>query len=417
MRLACGSQHGTSRLVSGSFTWHFTGYGSGGGTGRNGRDIPASRAVSTGGRQPDRSSGRHALLALRRSTPGALGVRLNVWQVLEAMSRGDHIRVRRWGYSHHGVGVDDGMVVHFTGTPGSMRGAAIRREPIETFAAGGRVEVIEYAERFEADEAVCRAESRLGESGYNLYGNNCEHFARWCLTDDHSSSQVNAVNATGAVGASTATAAAGVGVVSTVGTVAGLSGSGIMSGLATTGAVVGSGAMGGLAVLSAAPGIMSVAVMQVALRDDPALPVIERSSRNVGRKASVVGAAGGSAAGLAAVSAAGTVAGVSAAGITSGLAAIGGIVCGGMAAGTAVVIAGPAIAAAGVGYGAYRATRAVRKHLSETEDGTVNRALSAGTDAARRAGADVTSRAQEFASRRFSRADQAEASPGEGVDV
>jgi hypothetical protein len=333
------------------------------------------------------------------------------------MGRGDHIRVRRLVYTHHGVEVDDCMVIHFTGTPGSKKDAAIRREPIATFAVGGVVEILEYAERLEVDETIRRAESRLGESGYNLYANNCEHFARWCVTGHHRSSQVHAVNATGAVGGSAATAAAGVGVVSTVGAVAGLSGSGIMSGLATTGAVVGSGAMGGLAVLGAGPGIMSVAVMQVALRDDPALPVIERSSRNVGRKASVVGAAGGSAAGLAAVSAAGTVAGVSAAGITSGLAAIGGIVGGGMVAGTAVVIAAPALAAAGVGYGAYRATRAVRGHVSESDDGSANRAISRGTDAARRARADVSTRAQVFVSRRFRRADQAVVSPGEQVDA
>lgn len=75
----------------------------------------------------------------------------------------------------------------------------------------------------------------------------------------------------------------------------------------------------------------------------------------------MAGAAGGSVAGVAAVSAAGSVAGLSAAGITSGLAAIGATVGGGMAAGSAIVIAGPAVAAAGIGYGAYRAIRRIRR--------------------------------------------------------
>lgn len=278
------------------------------------------------------------------------------------MAAGDHIFVRRVGYTHHGVEVADGLVIHFTGTPGSKRGATIRREPIESFRSGGVVQVRRYEQRLEPDVVVERAESKLGQSGYNLYANNCEHFARWCVTGDHQSSQVNAVNATGGVVATTAAAAAGgVGVVAAVGEVAGLSGAGIMSGLATAGGAVGAGAVGGLVVLGAAPAVLSAAVMNVALRDDAALPREERSARKVGRRASVAGAAGGSAVGVVAVSAAGSVAGLSAAGITSGLAAIGATVGGGMAAGSAIVIAAPAVAAAGVGYGAYRLLRRVRR--------------------------------------------------------
>lgn len=324
------------------------------------------------------------------------------------MSRGDHLKVGRKVYSHHGVEVDDGMVIHFTGTPGSKRGAAIRLESKADFAAGGRIEIIKYANGFDPDETIRRAESKLGESGYNLYGNNCEHFARWCVTGIHKSKQVNAVNTTGAVGASAATSAAGVGVVSAAGAAAGLSGPGILSGLAATGATVGSGAMGGLALLGTAPGLMSVGVMQVALRDDPDLPDGERSSRKVGRNASVVGAAGGGVAGLTAVSAAGTVAGVSGAGIASGLAAIGGVVGGGMAAGTATVIAAPAVAAAGLGYGAYRATGAAKAHLDEAPDGAANRVLVRGADAARQVKSAIALRKQQMLSRRDRSADAPE---------
>ncbi len=278
------------------------------------------------------------------------------------MAAGDHVFVRRPGYTHHGVEVNDGMVVHFSGTPGSKRGASIRREPLETFSKDATVQVTDYGERFDPAEVVERAESKLGQSGYNLYGNNCEHFARWCVTGDHKSRQVNGFKATGAVGGSTATAAGGVGVVSAAGVTTGLSGPGIMSGLAASGAVVGSGAVGGLVVLGLVPGVTSALVMNVALRDDKALPSSERSARRVGRKASVAGVAGGSMAGVAAVSSAGSVAGLSAAGISSGLATIGGTIGGGMAAGSFVVIAVPAVAAAGVGYGAYRLTRFVAAH-------------------------------------------------------
>jgi lecithin:retinol acyltransferase len=277
------------------------------------------------------------------------------------MGYGDHVFVKRLGYTHHGVEAADRMVIHFTGTPGSKRGAAIRSEAMDLFADGGRVAIQEYDRRLDPPEAVARAESKIGQCDYNLYRNNCEHFARWCVTGHHRSRQVNGANATGGVVTVTAGAAAGgVGVITTIGEVAGLSASGIMSGLASAGGVVGAGAVGGLVVLGAVPAVLSAAIINVALRDDAALPSDERSARGVGRKASIVGAIGGSATGIGAVSVLGT-AGLSAAGISSGLATIGAVVGGGMAAGSAIVIAGPAIAAAGLGYGAYRVVRRVRR--------------------------------------------------------
>jgi hypothetical protein len=40
------------------------------------------------------------------------------------------------------------------------------------------------------DEAVARAQSRIGEWGYSLGGWNCEHFATWCVTGVAFSQQV-----------------------------------------------------------------------------------------------------------------------------------------------------------------------------------------------------------------------------------
>lgn len=273
--------------------------------------------------------------------------------------RGDHVFVKRWGYTHHGVEVDGGDVIHFTGTPGNKRGAVIRRTSMREFTGPrGKLRYRRYGQQLSADVAVARAESKLGESGYRLFSNNCEHFATWCVHDRSASAQVNGGRATGAVVSTTAVgAAAGIGVVSAVGTAAGLSGPGIMSGLATVGGVVGTGAVGGLVVLGAAPAVPAVVVMQVALRDNPALSDRDRKARRAGRASSAAGAVGGAAAGVGAVSAAGATAGLSAAGITSGLAAIGATVGGGMLAGSTIVIAAPAVAAAGIGYGAYRVVR------------------------------------------------------------
>lgn len=276
--------------------------------------------------------------------------------------RGEHIFVRRRGYTHHGVEVDDGEVIHFTGTPGNKRGAMIRRTTMAEFTGSrGKLRYRRYGRQLDADLVVARAESKLGQSGYGLFSNNCEHFATWCVHDRTASAQVNGAKAAGAVVSSTAAgAAAGIGVVSSAGAAAGLSGPGVMSGLAAAGGTVGGGAVAGLVVLGALPGAASVVAMNVALRDDPTLLESERDSRRDGRASSAVGAVGGTAAGIGAVSAAGVTAGLSGAGITSGLAAIGATVGGGMVAGSAIVIAGPAVAAAGLGYGVYRVTRRLR---------------------------------------------------------
>ncbi len=271
------------------------------------------------------------------------------------MARGDHVWVRRKGYTHHAVDVGDGQVIHFNGEPGRKRNATIRRAPWAEFAGRGKVQIKRYEIHFGPDEVVERAESKLGQSGYNLFNNNCEHFARWCLTGRHGSSQVNGAVASGGTATITGAAAlGGIGAVSVAGT-PGLSAAGIMSGLAAIGPA---GAVGGLVTVGALPAAASAAVVQVALKDDEALPRSERRARRIGRRASVVGAAASSAGGIAAVSAMGSVSGLSAAGIASGLAAIGG----GMAAGTVVVVAAPAVAAAGLGFASYRLTRMLGSH-------------------------------------------------------
>jgi hypothetical protein len=258
-------------------------------------------------------------------------------------------------YTHHGVYVGNGQIIHYSGEVGSKRDAAIKRTSVAGFLEGGEAEVVKYARSFDPDSVIQRAESRLGEDGYDLFGNNCEHFARWCVTGDARSEQVRDVaSAASGASAGAAATAAGIGVVSAGGAVAGLSGAGVMSGLATVGGVVGGGAVAGVAVLAAAPAAISTVAMRQVLSDDTALAGDEREARTVGRTATAVGGVAGTVGSVAAISAAG-VSGLSAVGITSGLAAIGGTVGGGMVAGAAIAIAAPAVAAAGIGYGAYRA--------------------------------------------------------------
>lgn len=264
------------------------------------------------------------------------------------MAIGDHIYVHYIKFVHHGIDCGDGTVIHYNGE-------IIVQTSITTFGNGNQIHVKCYGQCDPPDVVIRRAKSRLEESKYNLWFNNCEHFATWCKTGLHESEQVrNAVAVGGGAPASGVAAAAGLGVVSATGAAAGLSGAGIMSGLATVGGIVGGGAVAGVGVLGVAPAMVTKVAMDQVFKDDECLPEDERKAREAARTMTTVGAAAGTVGAVGAIAASGSVAGLSAAGITSGLAAVGGVVGGGMAAGVVITAAAPAVAAAAVGYGAYQ---------------------------------------------------------------
>jgi hypothetical protein len=271
------------------------------------------------------------------------------------VAKADHIYVHFVKFVHHGIDCGDGTAIHYDGNK-------IVQTLIATFYNGNQCLIKRYGRSDSDDVVIDRAKGRLGEAKYDVIFNNCEHFATWCKTGLHDSEQVkNAGAVASGASASSAAVAAGIGVVGATGAAAGLSGAGIMSGLATVGGVVGGGAVAGVGVLGSAPGLITKLAMDQVLKDDETLPSDERESRSVGRAMTTVGAVAGTAGAVGTIAAAGSVAGLSAAGITSGLAAVGGVVGGGMAAGVAITAAAPAIAAAAVGYGAYK----VWKWLSE----------------------------------------------------
>lgn len=278
------------------------------------------------------------------------------------MAYGDHVWVRRLGYSHHGIDCGDGTVIHFSGEPGRGKGsAAVIRSSMESFAQGGIVRPISYGQRRSPTATVEAARSRLGECGYNLAWNNCEHFARWCCTGSSRSDQARSVGSgAGAALLAPVAAMTSLAALSATGAVTGLSGAGMMSGLATLGGLVGGGAATGPAVLAATPAVVGAGIMHFALRDDPSYDETERSSRSSGRRAATAGAVVGVVGASTAISAAGT-AGLSAAGISSGLASIGGLVGGGMAAGVGTLVAAPVVAAAALGVGVYVGTKSIRR--------------------------------------------------------
>ena len=98
------------------------------------------------------------------------------------MARGDQVYAIRdivgIPYEHHGIDCGDGTIIHY-----SKRGEAqISRTTREAFARGSNIYTKSVATAFIPDIVVQRAESRLGERQYDLFFNNCEHFADWCKT-------------------------------------------------------------------------------------------------------------------------------------------------------------------------------------------------------------------------------------------
>ena len=109
------------------------------------------------------------------------------------MARGDHIKVKRFRglYSHHGIDMGDGTVVHFDGEPFRGQKAKVTRSPMEEFLKGQPARPVRHKDAVRPeDETVLAALERMGESGYHLFLNNCEHFAHACRTGAAKSRQV-----------------------------------------------------------------------------------------------------------------------------------------------------------------------------------------------------------------------------------
>ena len=104
---------------------------------------------------------------------------------------GTHLVASRRGYTHHGIYVGRGMVVHYAGLSGLLRAGPVEEVTIRRFSMGRPVGIVQGREStYSPQEIVMRARSRLGENEYHVLRNNCEHFCNWCLTGRSSSIQI-----------------------------------------------------------------------------------------------------------------------------------------------------------------------------------------------------------------------------------
>nr|WP_082664758.1 lecithin retinol acyltransferase family protein [Burkholderia ambifaria] len=110
---------------------------------------------------------------------------------VEALTPGAHLVSDRAGYSHHGIYVGDGRVVHYAGLCTTLHRGPIEEVTFERFADGHAVRVVPHpCAAYAGRTVVLRARSRLGENRYRLLTNNCEHFCTWCLEGTGHSEQV-----------------------------------------------------------------------------------------------------------------------------------------------------------------------------------------------------------------------------------
>lgn len=108
------------------------------------------------------------------------------------MAKGDQIYVMRQMplvphiYQHHGIDCGDGSVIHYR----KAGEATITQTAIAEFAQNQPIRTKLYTTAFLPEIVMNRAISRLGEQQYDLFTNNCEHFATWCKVGRSESAQL-----------------------------------------------------------------------------------------------------------------------------------------------------------------------------------------------------------------------------------
>lgn len=114
---------------------------------------------------------------------------------------GDMIRTKVTFYHHYGIFVSEEQVIQFGLPDDPMRPAEnikVLSTDIGTFLQGSELEVgvPELQERLKMrtpEQIVAMATSRLGEGGYDILHNNCEHFVNECVFGESTSTFLQGV--------------------------------------------------------------------------------------------------------------------------------------------------------------------------------------------------------------------------------
>lgn len=121
----------------------------------------------------------------------------------QACRPGDIIRVKIGSVYHYGIFVSEDEVIAF-GLPPTMenlknqQSVKVLATDIDVFCCGNPVETAQLSlkerlRRKSPDKTVSQARSRIGEGGYNIIHNNCEHFVNELVFGEKVSEQERAV--------------------------------------------------------------------------------------------------------------------------------------------------------------------------------------------------------------------------------
>ncbi len=113
---------------------------------------------------------------------------------MEHLQPGDHLVVdisnntsqqyiRYAGAKHHGLYIGDDIVIHF-----DAYNDMVTKDTLGCFGGGCPISVKRHAPV--PKHAIELAHSKLGESGYHVLTNNCEHFVNFCIDNCRTSAQV-----------------------------------------------------------------------------------------------------------------------------------------------------------------------------------------------------------------------------------
>ncbi len=121
---------------------------------------------------------------------------------LKEPSAGDIVRVSVGSIYHYGIYASDDEVIQFGLAPLLRRGVSdsdieVCVSDVDEFISDGFLEVgvpeKKDGRRFSPKKTLELARGRVGEKGYNLIYNNCEHFAYECYCGEKISSQIDGV--------------------------------------------------------------------------------------------------------------------------------------------------------------------------------------------------------------------------------
>ncbi|MDZ7966060.1 MAG: lecithin retinol acyltransferase family protein [Nostoc sp. DedSLP03] len=111
------------------------------------------------------------------------------------MAQGDHIycNIYQNGKSlyHHGIDCGNDTVIHYQKNYKQEKDGIILWVSMTEFAKNRKIYIKKYEQCDPPIVVFLRAKRRLGEKNYNIFYNNCEHFAHYCKTGEPSSPQVD----------------------------------------------------------------------------------------------------------------------------------------------------------------------------------------------------------------------------------